>query len=201
MYKAKEIEGVVYRVKHLTGGWLVEVPETEDPIEALATFAAEKSVKGYIITSVTRIFDCSKDTPRMAVISTKEFKSEVKRLMDEKAYYEQAETYPETIEELTARAEAAGWSVDRDEDGEQIRLSFGQSTPAGEDFWFDACGEDVEEVVDSVKWYALDFDCDEHVREVMNGQGSPDLTTLVEDAKAIQEMLDELAGSLMRKLI
>ena len=60
MYKAKEIEGVVYRVKHLTGGWLVEVPETEDPIEALATFAAEKSVKGYIITSVTRIFDCSK---------------------------------------------------------------------------------------------------------------------------------------------
>ena len=98
MYKAKEIEGVVYRVKHLTGGWLVEVPETEDPIEALATFAAEKSVKGYIITSVTRIFDCSKDTPRMAVISTKEFKSEVKRLMDEKAYYEQAETYPETIE-------------------------------------------------------------------------------------------------------
>lgn len=34
MYKAKEIEGVVYRVKHLTGGWLVEVPETEDPIEA-----------------------------------------------------------------------------------------------------------------------------------------------------------------------
>lgn len=24
MYKAKEIEGVVYRVKHLTGGWLVE---------------------------------------------------------------------------------------------------------------------------------------------------------------------------------
>lgn len=201
MYKAKEIEGVVYRVKHLTGGWLVEVPETEDPIEALATFAAEKSVKGYIITSVTRIFDCSKDTPRMAVISTKEFKSEVKRLMDEKAYYEQAETYPETIGELTARAEAAGWSVDRDEDGEQIRLSFGQSTPAGEDFWFDACGEDVEEVVDSVKRYALDFDCDEHVREVMNGQGAPDLTTLVEDAKAIQEMLDELAGSLMRKLI
>ena len=31
MYKAKEIEGVVYRVKHLTGGWLVEVPETEEP--------------------------------------------------------------------------------------------------------------------------------------------------------------------------
>lgn len=42
MYKAKEIEGVVYRVKHLTGGWLVEVPETEDPIEALATFGGRK---------------------------------------------------------------------------------------------------------------------------------------------------------------
>ena len=55
--------------------------------------------------------------------------------------------------------------------------------------------------MDSVKRYALDFDCDERVREVMNGQGAPDLTTLVEDAKAIQEMLDELAGSLMRKLI
>lgn len=199
MYKAKEIEGVVYRVKHLTGGWLVEVPETEDPIEALATFAAEKSVKGYIITSVTRIFDCSKDTPRMAILSTKEFKSEVKRLMDEKAYYEQAETYPETIEELTARAEATGWNVDQDED--ELRLTFSQTSPAGEELGFDAYGEDVEEVVDSVKRYALDFDCDEHVREVMNGQGAPDLATLVEDAKAIQEMLDELAGSLMRKLI
>ena len=199
MYKAKEIEGVVYRVKHLTGGWLVEVPETEDPLRPWHVCAESQSKATSSLCNTH--FDCSKDTPRMAVISTKEFKSEVKRLMDEKAYYEQAETYPETIEELTARAEAAGWSVDRDEDGEQIRLSFGQSTPAGEDFWFDACGEDVEEVVNSVKRYALDFDYDEHVREVMNGQGSPDLTTLVEDAKAIQEMLDELAGSLMRKLI
>lgn len=82
MAKAKEIEGDIYRVKHLTGGWLVEVHVTENPTEALAKFAAEKTVEGYFITSVTRILACSKDTPRMAILSSKEFKAEVKRLMN-----------------------------------------------------------------------------------------------------------------------
>lgn len=199
--EARELKGLVYRVRTKTAAWLVEVPDSNDPIQDLAEFCAEKAVSGYLITSVTRIFDCSTDNPRVAVLSSPEYKEAVKRARAEKAYQEQAETYPETTEELIARAEAAGWNVDQDEDEDEIRLSFVQTSPAGEEFGFDAYGEDVEKVVDSVRRYALCFDRDEHVREVMNSQGVPDLATLVEDANAIQEMLDELADSLMRKLI
>lgn len=199
--EARELKGLVYRVRTKTAAWLVEVPDGIDPIQDLAEFCAEKAVSGYLITSVTRIFDCSTDNPRVAVLSSPEYKEAVKRARAEKAYQEQAKTYPETTEELIVRAEAAGWSVDQDEDEEKIRLSFGQTSPAGEDFWFDAYGEDVEEVVDSVRCYALCFDLDEHVKEVMNCKGAPDIEELVEDAKAIQEMLNELADRLMRKLI
>jgi len=79
---AREIEGIVYRVKHLSGGWLVEVPAGKDPMEELGEFVAERALKGYIITSVTRIFDSSTDTPRVAVLSSSEFKAARKRLME-----------------------------------------------------------------------------------------------------------------------
>lgn len=199
--EARELKGLVYRVRTKTAAWLVEVPNGIDPIRDLAEFCAEKAVSGYLITSVTRIFDCSTDNPRVAVLSSPEYKEAVKRARAEKAYQEQAETYPDTTEELIARAEAAGWNVGQDEDGDELRLSFSQTSPAGEEFGFDAYGEDVEEVVDSVARYALDFDCDEHVREVMHGQGAPDIEELVEDAKAIKNALYDLADSLMRKLI
>ena len=78
----KEIKGIVYRVKHLTGGWLVEVPEDKDPIEELAQFVADRAAQGYTISSVTRIFDCSSDTPRIAVLSSPEYKAARKRLAE-----------------------------------------------------------------------------------------------------------------------
>lgn len=194
MSKAKEIEGVVYRVKHLTGGWLVEVPETEDPVEALAMFAAEKSVKGYIITSVTRIFTCSKDTPRMAVLSSKEFKSEVRRLMEEQE--KRGRSGPaETLDELKDRIDAAGWSCFESEveaTGE-VELEVGKMSPAGEDFYIYISGKTVEELVASLNRQEFDFDEDEHVKLVMESRGAPDLATLVKDAADIHEMLRELA--------
>lgn len=195
--KAKELKkNFVFRVRHCTGGWLVEADD-HDPIQSLAEFCAEKAVNGYLITSVTQIFDCRTDTPRVAVLSSPEYKDALKRARAKKAYQEQAETYPETIDELIARAEAAGWSVDQDDENGQICLSFAMSSPAGEDFRFDAYGDDVEDVVDSAKRYALDFDRDEHVRMNMDSRGAPDIEGLVEDAKAIQEMLDDLADKLM----
>lgn len=198
--EARELKGLVFRVRHNTGGWLVEVGDC-DPIQELAEFCAKKAVSGYLITSVTRIYDCSTDTPRVSVLSSPEYKDALKRARAKKAFQEQAETYPETIDELIARAETAGWSVDRDDEGDQIRLSFGHSSPAGEDFWFDAYGDDVEGVVDSAKRYASDFDRDEHVRVTMDSRGAPDIEELVEDAKAIQEMLDDLADKLMHKIV
>lgn len=193
MSKAKEIEGVVYRVKHLTGGWLVEVPETEDPVEALAKFAAEKSVKGYIITSVTRIFACSTDTPRMAILSSKEFKSEVSRLMKEQD--ERGQRGPvETLDELKDRIYAAGWSCSelRDDDTGEVGLEIGQTSPAGENFYIYISGKTVEELVDNLNSQEFYFDEDEHVKLIMDANGAPDLATLVKDAADIHEMLRKL---------
>lgn len=192
MAKAKEIEGAVYRIKHLTGGWLVNVPEGEDPTESLAIFAAEKAVTGYIITSVTRIFPDSKDTPRMAILSSKEFKAEVKRLMDK---VKNGKNPAKTLEEFKDRVDSAGWSCteSKNQDTGEVELEIGQASPAGEDFYIYICGETVEELIRSLDMQACDFDEDEHVKLVMDTRGAPDLATLVKDAADIHEMLRELA--------
>lgn len=194
MAKALEIEGVVYRVKHLTGGWLVEVPETEDPIDALATFAAEKAVKGYIITSVTRIFDSSKDTPRMAILSSKEYKAEVKRLMEKK---NASKIPPKTLTELEDRVDTAGWSCYETQDKAtgEIELELGQASPAGEDFYFCINGKTVDDLIASLNEQVCNFDEDEHVKLVMESRGAPDLATLVKDAADIHEMLRDLSDA------
>lgn len=195
MASAKEIDGVVYRVKHLTGGWLVEVPETEDPIEALAEFAAKKSIKGYIITSVTRIFACSKDTPRMAILSSKEYKAEINRLMEEAK--KKPKERAKTLDELKDRINTAGWSCSesKDENTADMELELGRMSPAGEDFYIYVCGQTVEELISNLDNQACDFDEDDHVKLVMNTKGAPDLTTLVKDAADIHEMLRKLADT------
>ncbi len=82
--KAREIKGLVFRVKLVYGGnILVEIPEDDVDAE-LAKFCADLSVKGYSISSVSRVFPDSNATPRVSVLSTKEYKDEVKRLLNEK---------------------------------------------------------------------------------------------------------------------
>ena len=80
--KSREIKGLVYRVRTLSGGFLVEVPEDVDHMQELGEFCAEMVHKGHHITSVTRVFACSTDTPRISVLSSKEYKDAMKRLMD-----------------------------------------------------------------------------------------------------------------------
>ncbi|WP_191396162.1 hypothetical protein [Flavonifractor sp. An306] len=195
MASAKEITGVVYRVKHLTGGWLVEVPETEDPIEALAKFVAKKSIKGYIITSVTRIFACSKDTPRMAILSSKEYKEEINRLMEEAK--KKPKERAKTLDELKDRIDTAGWSCSesKDENTGDVELELGRMSPAGEDFYIYVCGQTVEALISNLDNQACDFDEDDHVKLVMNMRGAPDLAALVKDAADIHEMLRKLSDT------
>lgn len=82
--KAHEIKGLVFRVKMVYGGnILVEIPEDDVDAE-LAKFCADLSVKGYSISSVSRVFPDSNATPRVSVLNTKEYKDEVKRLLNEK---------------------------------------------------------------------------------------------------------------------
>ena len=68
----REIKGCLYRVNTKYSGFLVEC--ANDSYEGLMRFCAKISVKGYMITSVTRIFEDSKDTPRVSVMSQPEYK-------------------------------------------------------------------------------------------------------------------------------
>lgn len=84
MTKARRIDGIVYRVKTTHAGFLVEVPDNGDTFGELARFCADLSMRGYIISSVTRVFDVDTATPRVAVLTSKEYKAEINRLMEAK---------------------------------------------------------------------------------------------------------------------
>ena len=101
-----------------------------------------------------------------------------------------------TWEQMTDIAEALGWSVDSRESKFGKSLGFQRYTPAGEDFFFTACGKTPEEVAADVMEYARDFDRDEHVRFVMDMRDAPDLETLVGDAFEIETMVQELVNAL-----
>lgn len=74
-------------------------------------------------------------------------------------------------------------------------------SPAGEDFGFSIChNNDIETVIKEISDYADNFDTEEHItmyieaRNIDNNRlGVPSPSVLVEDANAIQEMLNELS--------
>ena len=98
-------------------------------------------------------------------------------------------------EKLFAYIETLGWNVYRDGDG-YVELS--QYSPAGEDFSFTGSENNL---IEDVKDYAESFDSEAHAAMWYDaGQrgvhGVPSLHELVEDADAIQEMLNDLAINL-----
>ena len=97
-------------------------------------------------------------------------------------------------QKLFDKAEELEWSIYVDEDGE---IEFSKYSPAGEDFSFHIEGKNI---VQEVKEYACNFDADEHAEMWVNSRGKngvPDsIRTLIDDADAIQTMLDELAETL-----
>ena len=102
------------------------------------------------------------------------------------------------IDDLLDKAEELGWCV-RESDTE---WEFIQNSPAGEDFFFDISTSDVhnaDDMVREIRSYANSFDAEEHAKMWIEAQGRvsgvPDLKTLVKDADAIKEMLDELAAA------
>ena len=102
------------------------------------------------------------------------------------------------IDDLLDKAEELGWCV-RESDTE---WEFIQNSPAGEDFSFDISASDVrnaDDMVREIRSYANSFDAEEHAKMWIEAQGRvsgvPDLKTLVKDADAIKEMLDELAAA------
>lgn len=92
--------------------------------------------------------------------------------------------------------ERLDWTVHEYKDGS---VDVAKQSPAGEDFSF---GVSLENFVDEVKQYAAYFNVDEHVemwivarREGVCGIPSS-IRELVEDAEAIDKMLQELAAAL-----
>ncbi len=99
------------------------------------------------------------------------------------------------LENLCAYIETLGWDVYCDGDG-YVELS--QYSPAGEDFSFTVSENDL---IEDVKDYAESFDSEEQAAMWYDaGQsgvhGVPSFHELVEDADAIQEMLNDLATNL-----
>lgn len=65
---------LLYRVSTMYGGYLVAC-DVATADKDLASFCAKLSARGAVIKSVVRIFEDSKDTPRVSVLTTKEYKN------------------------------------------------------------------------------------------------------------------------------
>ena len=98
-----------------------------------------------------------------------------------------------------------GWCIYKDnyKDAQtgKFYVELSQGSPAGEDFSFGVWYQDAKDLVNEIKDYAEDFDTDEHVEMWIEAKrngvsGVPSVSTLVEDAEEIQEMLDDLVTAL-----
>lgn len=93
--------------------------------------------------------------------------------------------------------EKNGWSYSIDEKWNEVELS--KSSPAGEDFSFIVSLEDLPDKVHS---FIFNFDVDEHVEMWVKARqegtkGVPGVRELVDDAEAIEQMLEELSRALL----
>lgn len=89
---------------------------------------------------------------------------------------------------IEEKIEELGWFIHKDKDEWELE----QWTPAGEDFIVYINGKSSETIFESIRDSYEDFDVDEHVREVMNIKGAPCISALVNDAKDIDNMLENL---------
>lgn len=97
-------------------------------------------------------------------------------------------------DELRDICELLDWSIHEDDGYVELE----KYSPAGEDFLFSVKADDF---VEEVKWYAANFDQDEHIamwiEAAQNGaRGVPSPKELVQDAEDIDKMLQELASTL-----
>lgn len=96
---------------------------------------------------------------------------------------------------LKCKVEELEWNWYDCDDG-YVELE--KSSPAGEDFWITV---NAGNLVDEIRSVCNCFDPEAHVHELLDAKangfgGVPCLKELVEDADAIQEMLEELADAL-----
>ncbi len=97
-------------------------------------------------------------------------------------------------DKLREVCERLDWTVHEYDNGD---VDLEKYSPAGEDFIFSV---ELEDFVENVKKYAADFDQDEHIELWIDSRGKNGVPSrvreLVEDAEAIDKMLQELATAL-----
>ena len=191
---AKKIVGDLYMVHIDSGMHYVETtPGDPYPIRDLAEYCAELVLCG---SSILRVTCLKKDGMNggakhaLDIVNTQEYKDALEQLKDRERT--RPKEPAQTVEEIIDRAEQLGWSAARDSEG----IEFNQGTPAGEDFYFYAFGEDAGTLADAIQRAYMDFDCDEHVKHIMLGTGVPSIPTLVEDAKCIENMMMQLSDAI-----
>lgn len=105
------------------------------------------------------------------------------------------------IEKFVFKAVELGWKVvfDKQENGKYAE--FYKYSPAGEYFGFTVWYENIEELPNEVYEYYIGFDTEEHIETLIEAKkngftGVPSIKELVEDADAIDEMIEELSDAL-----
>ena len=108
-----------------------------------------------------------------------------------------------SMADLRDYLESYGWWIEECGIGpdDHAGWEIGKSSPAGEDFWFSfEHNNNVQTAVEQIRAYAFCFDVNEHVEEWVGARGSvsgiPDVETLVEDAKAIKDLLMDMATNI-----
>lgn len=91
-------------------------------------------------------------------------------------------------------AEELGWYVSV----ESNYFEFEKYSSAGEDFIFSIIATSLKQLQENLKEFYETFDREDHVFKLLEAKrsgfaGVPDLDTLVEDSKDIENMLEELA--------
>ena len=97
-------------------------------------------------------------------------------------------------EKIIDIAEELDWRVSV----ESNCFEFEKYSPAGEDFIFSIIATSLRKFQENLKEFHETFDREDHVFELLEAKrrgfaGVPDLDTLVEDSKDIENMLKELA--------
>lgn len=105
----------------------------------------------------------------------------------------------ETVEDFKKYFEKEGWTVYGSEDENKVSWDIGKTSPLGEDFYFTIdCEATPKAIVMAMNEQINSFDINEHVQifaESAGKNGVPPLDELIEDAKDIKNMLQELSSN------
>lgn len=88
--KYRQVKGTMFRVRCAWHNYLIEVVDDEDQMKSLAEACAEIALGGDHITSVTQVFADRTGTPRVSVLTTKEYRQALKDVSERMRKEEEA---------------------------------------------------------------------------------------------------------------